>query len=393
VRGAIFSVEQTRPDWHVPAGFNRDLCVAVKARAGRDVPVVFQGSIVDVDAAEGALADGVCDIVEMTRAQIADPDLVAKTRRNERDRIRPCLRCNQACMVRDARNPIVSCVVDPSAGHELDEPDELDDTTPPHRRRAVLVIGAGPAGLEAARTAAALGHRVRIVDRAKNAGGLAGAAGPGAALVDWQLRELAHAGVSVELGADHNARPTDDEVVIQCTGGRPGRRTYTTSADALVIDAEDMVRGDTALPDAGTVVVHDPIGGPIAVALAEALGDRAVLVTPDNIAGNELSRTGDLAPANVRLQQRAVRIERRSILREVTATDAELEDRFTGQRRRIEAVAVLDCGFRLPGDAHPDADLRAGDCVAPRTLLEAVLEGRRAAHAVASIPRATSARR
>jgi 2,4-dienoyl-CoA reductase (NADPH2) len=132
-------------------------------------------------------------------------------------------------------------------------------------------------------------------------------------------------------------------------------------------------------------VVHDPIGGPIGVACAEELGDRAVLVTQDHIAGNELARTGDLAPANVRLQQRGVRIERRTLLRAVRPGEVEVEDRFTGQRRTIAAAAVVDCGFRLPDDPRTDADLRAGDCVAPRTLHEAVLEGRRAAIALDSI--------
>ena len=114
-------------------------------------------------------------------------------------------------------------------------------------------------------------------------------------------------------------------------------------------------------------MVFDPIGGPIAVALAEDLGERAVLVTQDQIAGNELARTGDLAPANVRLQQRGVRIERRSLLRAVRPGEVELEDRFTGRRRTVAAVAVVDCGYRLPDDAWPGAALRAGDCVAPRT--------------------------
>jgi hypothetical protein len=118
------------------------------------------------------------------------------------------------------------------------------------------------------------------------------------------------------------------------------------------------------------------------VALAEDLGGRAVLVTQDQIAGNELARTGDLAPANVRLQQRGVRIERRSLLRAVRPGEVELEDRFTGARRTIAAAAVVDCGYRLPDAPRSDATLRAGDCVAPRTLLEAILEGRRAAHAV-----------
>jgi 2,4-dienoyl-CoA reductase (NADPH2) len=173
-----------------------------------------------------------------------------------------------------------------------------------------------------------------------------------------------------------------DEVVVQCTGSRPGRPGYDVAADAIVLDVVDVRRDTAALPPDGPVVVFDPIGGPIAVALAEELGDRAILVTQDQIAGNELARTGDLAPANVRLQQRGVRIERRSLLRAVRPGEVELEDRFTGIRRALAAVAVVDCGYRLPDDARPDARLRAGDCVAPRTLLEAILEGRRAAHAV-----------
>jgi 2,4-dienoyl-CoA reductase (NADPH2) len=129
----------------------------------------------------------------------------------------------------------------------------------------------------------------------------------------------------------------------------------------------------------GPVVLFDPIGGPIAVAMAEALGDRAVLVTQDQIAGNELSRTGDLAPANVRLAQRGVRVERRSLLREVHPGHVVLQDRFSGERREVACGAVVDCGFRLPTEPIPGAVAQAGDCVAPRTVLEAVLEGRRAA--------------
>jgi hypothetical protein len=102
-------------------------------------------------------------------------------------------------------------------------------------------------------------------------------------------------------------------------------------------------------------------------------------VTQDHIAGNELSRSGDLAPANVRLAQARVRIERRSLLRSVHAGSVDLEDRFSGQHRSIECAAVVDCGFRLPDAPMETADHRAGDCVAPRTVYEAILEARRVA--------------
>jgi hypothetical protein len=154
------------------------------------------------------------------------------------------------------------------------------------------------------------------------------------------------------------------------------------AGDAVVIDVVDALAG-AELPD-GPIAVWDPIGGPIAVSFAETLGDRGLLVTPDHIAGNELARTGDLVAANARLLGAGVTIERRSVLRAVRAGEIELEHRFTGARRTVLAVAVVDAGFRLPdeADSRPVPALRAGDCVAPRTIHEAVLEGRRAALAL-----------
>jgi 2,4-dienoyl-CoA reductase (NADPH2) len=172
----------------------------------------------------------------------------------------------------------------------------------------------------------------------------------------------------------------DGDVMIQCTGSQPGRRDYEVDDPSMVLDIVD-VRSGTRVPD-GLIAIFDPIGGPIGVAIAEEIGDRAFLITQDHIAGNELSRTGDLAPANVRLAQRGVRIERRTLLRAVRTGEVEVEDRFTGRRRTIACAALIDCGFRLPTEPMPTADMQVGDCVAPRTIYEAVLEGRRAAIAV-----------
>ena len=111
-------------------------------------------------------------------------------------------------------------------------------------------------------------------------------------------------------------------------------------------------------------------------------GSPSSLVTPDPVAGTLLSRTGDLADANVRLDRAGVRRRLKARLRQVRDGVATIEDVWTGERQQFSCASVVDCGHRLPEDAlarkRPEL-ARAGDCVAPRTLLEAVLEGRRRA--------------
>ncbi|MEI2704588.1 MAG: hypothetical protein V9E89_04820 [Ilumatobacteraceae bacterium] len=149
VRGSIFSADKTRADYHEPTAYNMDVARAVRAAVRQETAVVVQGAIVHADQAEAALTgDPAPDAVEMTRAQLADPDLVSKLAGGRAADIRPCTRCNQTCQVRDARNPIITCVGEPSTGHETDDPDWTASDDEP---RDVLIIGGGPAGLEAGR--------------------------------------------------------------------------------------------------------------------------------------------------------------------------------------------------------------------------------------------------
>jgi 2,4-dienoyl-CoA reductase (NADPH2) len=401
VRGSIYSASATRPDGHVPPGFNLELAAAVRAGLPVDAgtTVVAQGSIVDAAMAEAALAERRCDGVEMTRALLADAALVAKLIAGTPERVRPCILCNQTCQVRDARNPIVTCVADPRTGHELDDPpvDEPDLQTDEGMARDggldVLVVGGGVAGLECARVAAQGNHRVTVAERSPVLGGALRTAARGAGrgrlalLADWLEAECRRLDVKIETGRDvtaaeaaaHATRP--DAAVVLCTGARPGARGYEVAGDAVVLTAAALLDG-AAVPD-GPVAVWDPIGGPIGVSVAERLraeGRTVHLVTPDLIAGNELSRSGDLAPANVRLQGAGVVLERRSRLRRVDADGAVVEDPFTGGTRTVAAAVLVDAGHRLPGDelwrATGGGLPRAGDAVAPRTAHEAVLEGR-----------------
>jgi mycofactocin system FadH/OYE family oxidoreductase 1 len=406
VRGGPYTLGAYRPDGHTPPMFNLELARVIRAAisaavaaepAAPAVHVALQGSVVDAASAQAALDGGSADLVEMTRAQIADADLVAKLRGGHAERIRPCILCNQTCRVRDNRNPIVTCVGDPRSGHETqDPPVEPPEQGPPlaaTTRREVLVVGGGPAGLEAARVAALRGHTVRLAERANVLGGTlrAAAIGPArermALLAGWLEAECRRLGVRLDTGAEITAADLDaarasGTEIILATGSRPAARFDP----GVTVDALSALTG-AGLPD-GPAVVHDPVGGPVGVAVAEwlaARGRQVAIVAPDQIIGTLLSLSGDLADANVRLQRAGVTRELRALLREVSGETALLEDVWTGEQRRVGCAVLIDCGHRLPDEAlyqQRPGTVRAGDCVAPRTVHEAILEGRRTALAI-----------
>lgn len=407
VRGSIFSVGATRPDGHEAEGFNLDLAsgvaAAVAEATGGRTAVCVQGSVVEPAMAAEAITDRGIDAVEMTRAQIADAELVSKLAAGEVSRIRPCVLCNQACRVRDNRNPIVSCVVDPRSGHETEDPAVSDATRAP---TDLLVVGGGPAGLETARIAAARGHSVRLAERSEGFGGALEvvARQPGrhrfALFARWLEAECRAAGVDLRSGHEISAAEASEAPrVVLATGGLDDPGDFEVTRAAVVLSPSEVLGrlgGDGGSGDlpAGDVLVWDPIGGPTGVAVAELLsaGDSSTervvhLATQDYIVGNELARSGDLAPANARLAGAGVELHRRRTLRKVRKGSAVLADRFSTDTEELSVSWVVDAGHRLPGDALAAELLAAtghhascaGDCVAPRTVLEAVLEGRRRA--------------
>ena len=178
VRGSGFWSAGTRPDCHVEPGFNRPAAAVVRSVLPKHVALVAQGSVVEVALAEELVRSGEADLVEMTRAQIADPRLGEKVAAGTPERVRPCVLCNQVCRVRDGRNPVVTCIGEPRSGHEttdavIEAPLDPGGEVPAAQKAHVLVVGGGPAGLECARVAALIGHEVTLVERKQVLGGMA----------------------------------------------------------------------------------------------------------------------------------------------------------------------------------------------------------------------------
>ncbi|MHC1558841.1 oxidoreductase [Actinomycetospora sp. C-140] len=368
VRGSALSVGATRPDAHTEPGFLRATCRSVRTDG---VATVLAGSVVDPVSARDVLESGDADLVEMTRAQLADADLVALVRAGSP--VRPCVLTNQQCRVRDVRNPRISCTV---------AAPEVPERVVPRRVDPVLVVGAGPAGLEGARTLARGGCAVRLVEREDAVGGLlrlvAGLPGRGrfADLISWYEGELAALGVTISLGTVADV-PTAGRVLLASGGvDRPGRGTPIAAA----------LRD--GLPP-GAVVVDDPLGDGAAVALAERLaaeGREVAIVAPGVLVGPGLARTGDLVDAQARLARAGVRRVTEARVSAWSGSSVTVSDVVTGTTTTLPAAVLVDAGPRRAlADPPERPDLHVvGDAVAPRTVAEAVREGRAAARELLS---------
>lgn len=387
---------------HEPLGY--ELATSEPVTRGARVPTIVTGRVTTLAQAEAILAARTADLVSMVRATLADPELVAKTLAGRAEEVRPCIACNEGCVGRlfDLRpgGGRTGCTVNPDVGREGEPPPARVDVP-----RRVLVVGAGPAGLEAAWTAARRGHEVEIHDASEAPGGLlrsqrrAPHRDEVGRIGDWLWDELGRLGVERRLGSRVDATLARGfDAVVVATGSLPRRDGGQRLRPAFEVDGIEravspleVLAGEVPVPR--TALVFDDCGNYEAVGAVETLlgaGAEVTLATSFDTIAPDLFRSfqhGALAERltafpGFRAITRAVlvRIEPGRVTLgsldggSALEVDAELAVVMTGFEPQVALVEEL----RASGiEVHP-----AGDVVAPLLLPHAIASGRAAGLAV-----------
>ncbi|MFD4294214.1 mycofactocin system FadH/OYE family oxidoreductase 2 [Rhodococcus sp. NPDC058532] len=376
----------------VPNGYA--LFIPNAIRRAVSLPVVGVGRFTGPVQAEQALTEGQCDLVGVVRGQIADPDFAVKAATGRPEEIRACLGCNQECIGRVGLNRWLGCIENPAAGRE-----SVPLPMPRRRGRAVVVVGGGPAGLQAAATAAQRGHAVTLYERAPRFGGQVRTAAAAVGRAEFgELtanleRECLRSGVTMRTGVAVDAAlvlALAPEVVIVATGARPSRPAWSGGSDR-VVDVRDVLDG--GVHPTGRVLVFDELGFHQGTSVAETLAARGAgvtIATPGMIVGQDLGLTLDMEGWQRRAHAAGV-VERTDtvptgIADTGTGIRVHLLHHPTGVVEQVEFDAVVCAVHQRPVDqlwkelsgsgfeVH-----RIGDALSPRRADAAVREGYRVA--------------
>lgn len=377
---------------HTPMGHTLELAEQLKLNVS--LPVIAAYQIGFPDMGEAFLADKKADCLGFVRALISDPDMVKKAENGVPETIRPCIKDNQGCIGRLSQSKTLGCALNPEVGYEVLSED--DATVRTKNAEKVIVVGGGPAGMEAAVTAAGKGHAVTLYESRKKTGGLVALAARGAGranmhkITDFLNGMLKRSNVSVKTDttADKNLILKENpDVVIVATGSKPCSNPYPgTYAPPFVLNVSQVLEKKYAVGE--KILYICETNGHRSAATAELLADqggKVDMVTGDLFIGIELAPIGDLYLSRQRLLQKGVSFTTNVVVDEIKGKQVHAHNIYTGEALVYEGydTVIIDVSHR-PEDSlyhqlkgHVKALYSIGDCVAPRTVEMAIFEGRK----------------
>ena len=382
------------------------------AAASKGIPRIMIGRFRTLDEAEQLLRDGVTDMVHMTRAHIADPDIVRKTMAGHPEQVRACIGCNQACWQGINLGYPLACTINPAAGREGDLAEALIE--PAEKPGKVVVVGGGPAGMEAARVAALRGHKVVLFEARQQLGGQVAVAKRAPRLhtigdiAFWLEQEIYRLGVDVRTNVyadvDDVVAEKPDFIVIACGSiPRDNGVQYGYPAEPVpgfdqphVLSAIDLLTG--ASGDLGkSAVVFDDVGHYEAIAAAEFLiskGLKVAFVTRFASVAPQLDHVTRVDPAFRRFaEQGDFRLIVRGRIDAISRDSCTVRTLYRAEAEEIPADTLVFINAKEPmrdlydtlrerGFEKDRTLVIVGDARAPRDLHMAITEGHRLVRAI-----------
>ncbi|MGQ0604956.1 MAG: FAD-dependent oxidoreductase, partial [Anaerolineales bacterium] len=402
VTGGTVSTFRAR-SYNIPSayfGLGTFVHLSARIKATVKTPVIVTGRIITPAQAEEVLRDGAADMVGMTRALIADPEMPLKAREGRLDDIRICMGSSEGCIDRLYFGLPVGCIQNPVISRER----EWGALAPAKKPKRVVIVGGGPAGMEAARVAAERGHRVTLMERSGALGGAIrlAACAPGweayANSVDWLERQLAKRPVEIRMNCEaaiENVQAlTPDEIVI-ATGATPRRPALPGVHRPYVYPVAEVFAGTAPLK--GRCVILDDTGytpGPKAADLLSQAGHEVEIVTRQYSLGEDIGTTLR-AKLIERLLRQGVTITVLTAPIEICESAVRVRHMLTDAVSEIPADTVLlsssgiardelyhALAAEVPEREHAPKLHLIGDAFAPRNLRYAMVDGARVGRAI-----------